>query len=59
MPDRCYMRCRSHNGARKQPFRTFDEANRTARERGWLVDIYPCPWKRGRYHITHKQEGVR
>lgn len=56
MGDRCFQRCRSHNGARKTPYRTFRQAQETAERRGWAVKIYACPWKVGRYHITHKEE---
>jgi hypothetical protein len=59
MGDACYMRCRSHVGARKRAYRTFSEAQQAAEQRGWSVSIYACPWRVGRYHITHKTEGDR
>jgi hypothetical protein len=53
--DRCYMRCRSRDGTPKKKYRSLDEAVVTGFERGWEIDVYPCPWKRGQYHITHKR----
>lgn len=46
-------KCRSHSGAKKQLFRTENHAQDIARKRGWIATVYPCRYKKNRYHLTH------
>jgi hypothetical protein len=46
-------RCKSRTGKQKYRYHTWDEADITARARGWKVDIYACPSRKHTFHITH------
>lgn len=40
---------------KKRLYRTANEAQTLADKRGWIVQVYPCPRKAHRFHITHKE----